>query len=100
MIFLPKNRVVNLSLDLSKMKTVYVGIYCSSKRMPIFSFGGFFLTGDVPQSAVNLKITNKQSTAFLMFKSMHHHYGHFSRDETIEGLYQDQGSRPWDPINP
>ena len=87
-------------MDLSK--TVYVGIYCTSKRMPIFLFGGFFvfLTGDVPQAAVNLKITNKHSTAFFMFKYMHHHYGHFSRDETVEGLYQDQGSRPWDPINP
>ena len=99
-IFLCKNRVVNLSLDLSK--TVYISIYCTSKIMPIFSFGGFFvfLIGDVPQSAVNLKITNKYSTTFLMFKSMHHYYGHFSQDETVEGLYQDQDSRPWDPIPP
>ena len=70
------------------------------KECQFSHLGDFFLTGDVPQSAVNLKITNKQSTAFLMFKSMHHHYGHFSRDETIEVLYQDQGSRPWDTINP
>ena len=67
--------------------------------MNLSGFGDFFYRWTYCIQLLFLQNPTLQSTALLVFESLHYDQGHFSPNRTIEGLHQDQVSKPRESLS-